>query len=86
MKTFFFLPFSSLCFHCCSKQKVDNQSEREKNQSHFLKPPWIINEFAQQEEGKTLVRDKRDKAITCVLCRDLHLTVMFSGRCTKRSV
>ena len=23
--------------------------------------------------------DKRDRAITCVLCRDPHLTVMFSG-------
>ena len=29
------------------------------------------------------MRDKRDKAITCVLCRDLHLTVMFSGRLQK---
>ena len=85
-ENFLFLSFSSLCFYCRSKQKVVNQSEREKNQSHFLKPPWIINEFAQQEEGKTLVRDKRDKAITCVLCRGLHLTVMFSGRFTKRSV
>ena len=26
-----------------------------------------------------LVRDKRDKAITCVFCRDFHLTLMFSG-------
>ena len=23
--------------------------------------------------------DKRDRAITCVFCRDLHLTTMFSG-------
>ena len=29
--------------------------------------------------GKTLVRDKRDRAITCVFCRDLHLTSMFFG-------
>ena len=25
------------------------------------------------------MRDKRDRAITCVLCRDPHLTLMFSG-------
>ena len=25
------------------------------------------------------MRDKRDRAITCVFCRDLHLTIMFSG-------
>ena len=27
----------------------------------------------------TRMRDKRDKAITCVFCRDLRLTFMFSG-------
>ena len=25
--------------------------------------------------------DKRDRAITCILCRDPHLTLMFSGLC-----
>ena len=25
------------------------------------------------------VRDKRDRAITCMLCRDLHLELMFRG-------
>ena len=25
------------------------------------------------------MRDKRDGTITCVFCRDLHLTLMFSG-------
>ena len=25
------------------------------------------------------MRDKRDRAITCVFCRDLHLTLTFSG-------
>ena len=25
------------------------------------------------------MRDKRDRAITCVFCRDLHLKLMFSG-------
>ena len=34
------------------------------------------SEFMQQDD-KTC--DKRDKAITCVLCRDLHITLMFSG-------
>ena len=32
-----------------------------------------------QEDGRTLVCDKRDKAISYVFCRDLHLTSMFSG-------
>ena len=27
--------------------------------------------------------DKRDKAITCVLCRDLHFTLMFPGHLLK---
>ena len=25
------------------------------------------------------LRDKRDRAITCMLCRDLHLGLMFCG-------
>ena len=84
--------FSSLCFYWCSKQKVVNQSERLKHRSRFLKAPLVISEFTRQdgwknkEDGKTLVRDESDKAITCVLCRYLHLTLMFSGRFTKISV
>ena len=34
------------------------------------------SEFMQQDD-KTC--DKRDKAITCVLCGDLHITLMFAG-------
>ena len=33
----------------------------------------------EEEDGKTLVCDKRDRAITCAFCRDLHLTLMFCG-------
>ena len=33
----------------------------------------------EEEDGKTAVCDKRDKAITCGFCRDLHLTPRFSG-------
>ena len=29
------------------------------------------------------MRDKRDRAITCVFRRDLYLTLMFSGLCKK---
>ena len=36
------------------------------------------NELTQQD-GRTLLCDKRDKAISSVFCRDLHLTSMFSG-------
>ena len=43
----------------------------------------------EEEDGKTLVCDKRDRAITCVFCRDLHLTFMFTGLlqkiCSKES-
>ena len=39
----------------------------------------LRNRTTEKEEGRTLVCDKRDKAISCVFCRDLHLTSMFSG-------
>ena len=32
-----------------------------------------------QEDGKMFVCDRRDRAITCVFCRDLHLTLTFSS-------
>ena len=38
-----------------------------------FKPP--VNEFAQKEEDG--VRDKRDRAVTCVFCRDLHSILFF---------
>ena len=45
-------------------------------------PAVLLNqpnsEFTQQD-GKAFVSDKRDRAINCVFCRDLHLTLMFSG-------
>ena len=34
---------------------------------------YDISEFTQQD-GRTLVCDKRDRAITHVFCRDLHLS------------
>ena len=34
----------------------------------------------EEKDGKTLVSDKRDRPIrTCVFCRDLHLTLLFSA-------
>ena len=33
----------------------------------------------EQEDGKTLVCDKRDRPSTYMYCRDLHLTFMFPG-------
>ena len=35
----------------------------------------------REENGKTLVCDKRERAISCELCRDPYLTLMFSGLC-----
>ena len=41
---------------------------------------WVNATGRQEEEDdKTLIRDKRDRAITCVFWRNLHLTLMFSG-------
>ena len=56
----------------------------------FIKECAVISEFPRQdgkeeEDGKTLVWDKLDRAITCVFCRDLHLTPIFSGPLKKRS-
>ena len=39
----------------------------------------LRNTLQEEEDGKTLLCDKRDRAITCVFCRDLHLKLMFSG-------
>ena len=50
---------------------------------NMLVSSYDISEFTQQdqdeEERKTLVCDKGYMAITCVFCRDLPLTLMFSG-------
>ena len=39
----------------------------------------LRNRTQEEEDGRTLVCDKRDKAISYAFCRDLHLTSMFSG-------
>lgn len=39
----------------------------------------LRNSTVERRDDKTLVCDKRDNAIACVLCRDLHITLMFSG-------
>ena len=38
------------------------------NNSEFTQQPGR----QEEEDGKTLVRDEPDKAITSVFCRDLH--------------
>ena len=42
---------------------------------------WVYATGRQEEEedGKTLECDKRDRAINHVFCRDLHLTLVLSG-------
>ena len=37
------------------------------------------NRTAERRERQTLVCDKCDKAIISAFCRDLHLTLLFSG-------
>ena len=37
------------------------------------------NRTAERRERQTLVGDKCDKAIISAFCRDLHLTLLFSG-------
>ena len=40
---------------------------------------WVYATGRQEDEdGETFVSDKRDRAITCVFCRDLLLTLVFS--------
>ena len=43
----------------------------------------------KEEDGKTLLYDKRDRAITCVFCRDLQLNqcflVLYKKICLKES-
>ena len=40
----------------------------------------VIGEWWHKEENrKTFVSDKTDRAITCVFCRHLHLTSMFTS-------
>ena len=39
----------------------------------------LRNRTAGKKDGKTLVYDKRDRTISYVFCRDLHLTLIFSG-------
>ena len=43
----------------------------------------LLSEFMQQD-GKTFACDKRDRTITCVFSRDLHLTLIFAGRLQKK--
>ena len=39
----------------------------------------LRTEWQEYEDGKTLVCDKRDGAITCQFCHDLHSSLIFSG-------
>ena len=41
---------------------------------------FVLNTLRQEEEdSKTFACDKPDRAITCMFCRDLHLTLRVSG-------
>ena len=44
---------------------------------------WLNSEFTQQDGRKKRTAnrlcDKRDRAITYMLCHDAHLTLTFSG-------
>ena len=48
--------------------------------AQLLQHWWVYATGRQKEEdGKTFVCDKRDRAITCMFCRDRHVTLMISG-------
>ena len=48
--------------------------------AQLLQHWWVYATGRQKEEdGKTFVCDKRDRAITGIFCRDRHLTFMISG-------
>ena len=43
-------------------------------------PSAFTQQFGRKKTTvKTFVSDKRERAITCVFCRDLHLTLTISG-------
>ena len=48
-----------------------------KSPSSLLKLHATVRQ--EEEDGKMFVCDKRDRAITYMLCRDLHSALMFSG-------
>ena len=47
--------------------------------SCLLQSKVSLRNRTAEDDGRTLVCDKRDKAISYVFCCDLHLTSMFSG-------
>ena len=48
--------------------------------SHVQRHKWVyVKGRRGEKDGKTVVCDKRDGAITYVFCRDLQLTLVFSG-------
>ena len=52
------------------------------NGTPFMHLFWVYATGGQswsQEDGKTLVLDKRERAIASVFCRELHLTSLCSG-------
>ena len=52
------------------------------NGTPFMQLFWVYATGGQswsQEDGKTLVLDKRDRGIASVFCRELHLTSLCSG-------
>ena len=56
----------------CNKEQNENEKRRRKKNNG-----WVKNrKGVQKEEGrKTVVYDKRNRAITCAFSRDLHLTL-----------
>ena len=65
--------FDKFCAHC---GKVLSESAN----GLWFRQQWVYATGRREgEDGKTLVCDKRDRAITCVFFRDHHLIPMFSG-------
>ena len=63
-----------------SKAEKDDQND---DNAHLM---MILVSYATGQREETLVCDKRDGAITCVLYCDLHLALKVFWSFTKRSV
>ena len=72
----------------CSPEKMKTMKKRKNSTCSGTsfpgtgrREPWERRCLWDQhpKDGKTLVCDTRDRAITWEFCRDLHLTLVFSG-------